>query len=402
MNAVIKLNLSEIFIPEGQRDIAPETVQNLAESIRTIGILNPLTVRRDGEQYVLIAGAHRLEAAKQEGRTEIECIVFDGDDLRCELAAIDENLIRKELHYIQIGELAIRRDAILTELGQRAKIGDNQHTKGGTPDSGVPRTTADIASEVGIRRTTLNENKQLARDLLPEVKQKIQGKDIPKILALEISRLKPEEQREVIARGDKKSIAVAVREVHFKAQRNHVPAYALTADSFDKAEIGGCTLYCGDALKILPTLDEIVIDAVVTDPPYGITAEEWDEVPPLDPMWEQLDAKTKATANFVMFAAGDFLFDLRNSNANWHRYNLIWNKNNQTGYLNSGKQPMRTHEDILVFGRPGFRDTSTYNPIKTPGGAKPGSRRTCKTSNKGIYRNKGVTSVADGTGCVKN
>ena len=401
MSVICKISVSKIVVPEGRREATHEDVMKLAESIETIGMLHPITVRRDGEQYALVAGMQRLEVMKQAGHTEIECTVLDCDELRCELAAIDENLIRRELHYIDIGELAIRRDEILDALGMRAKGGENQFTRRGGESGAPPQTTESMAAEMGIKERTLQEYKQLARDLIPESKEAAKKGLITKKDALELSRLKHEEQREVFVKGSggKKAIAAALHEVLFKAeqaQRNALPA-SRTAGAFDKVEIGSCTLYQGDAFDIFPELECDSIDAVLTDPPYGITAEEWDKAPPLDSMWQWFDAITKATANFVMFAAGKFTMDLSVSNRKWYRYDLVWVKNNRLGFLNANKQPMRAHEHILVFGRPGFREEATYNPIKTPSGAKPGTERKVKMSESGIYRNKGCVRISDGT-----
>lgn len=46
-----------------------------------------------------------------------------------------------------------------------------------------------------------------------------------------------------------------------------------------------------------------------------------------------------------------------------HRYNLIWEKTTATGHLNSGRMPMRSHEDMMVF----YKKLPTYNPQKTTG-----------------------------------
>ena len=165
----------------------------------------------------------------------------------------------------------------------------------------------------------------------------------------------------------------------------------------EKAEFrdGAITLYCGDMFDILPTLD-IEADAVISDPPFGITACEWDVVPPLDSLWEMLDNKTKPQANFVMFAAGGFTVDLINSKRNWYRYDLIWAKNNRVGFLNSNLMPLRAHESILVFGRPGFREAATYNPVKLQGGRP--FTKTIKNRKAGIYpaNDKAHTASSDG------
>jgi site-specific DNA-methyltransferase (adenine-specific) len=127
--------------------------------------------------------------------------------------------------------------------------------------------------------------------------------------------------------------------------------------------IGNCRLINGDALEVLPTLDNGVIDSVISDPPYGITAHAWDKAPPLDTMWKLFEAKSKQNENYVLFCAGGFTIDLINSRRSWFRYDLTWVKNNKTGFLNAGIMPLRNHEDILVFGKPGHQKTATFNTV---------------------------------------
>jgi site-specific DNA-methyltransferase (adenine-specific) len=75
---------------------------------------------------------------------------------------------------------------------------------------------------------------------------------------------------------------------------------------------------------------------------------------------------------------------------------LVWVKNNKVGFLNTKKQPMRSHESILIFGQPGFKNKTTYIPQKKPGGRKAGTRT--KNNSNSIYRLEGgYTSIMDGT-----
>ena len=76
--------------------------------------------------------------------------------------------------------------------------------------------------------------------------------------------------------------------------------------------IGNCLLYQGDCFDILPTLD-ISADAVITDPPFGITACDWDVLIPLAQFWDLIDHRSKQAANFVLFGCGRFAVDLVNS-----------------------------------------------------------------------------------------
>ena len=78
-----------------------EALEDLAESIRQHGILQPLSVRRIGTGYELIAGERRLRAAQMAGLTEIPCIVMTMDDRESGLAAMVENLQRQDLDFVE-------------------------------------------------------------------------------------------------------------------------------------------------------------------------------------------------------------------------------------------------------------------------------------------------------------
>ena len=76
-----------------------EALTELADSIRQHGILQPLSVRRTGIGYELIAGERRLRAAQLAGLTEIPCIVMNMDEKESGLAAMIENLQRQDLDF---------------------------------------------------------------------------------------------------------------------------------------------------------------------------------------------------------------------------------------------------------------------------------------------------------------
>ena len=79
----------------------PEALKELADSIRQHGILQPLSVRRMGTVYELIAGERRLRAAQMAGLTEIPCIVMSMDDKESGMAAMVENLQRQDLDFVE-------------------------------------------------------------------------------------------------------------------------------------------------------------------------------------------------------------------------------------------------------------------------------------------------------------
>ena len=80
---------------------APGALDELAESIRQHGILQPLSVRRRDNVYELISGERRLRAAQLAGITDIPCILMRMDDLESGMAALVENLQRQDLDFIE-------------------------------------------------------------------------------------------------------------------------------------------------------------------------------------------------------------------------------------------------------------------------------------------------------------
>ena len=78
-----------------------EALRELAESIRQHGILQPISVRRVGTAYELIAGERRLRAGMLAGLTEIPCIIMNMDDRESGMTALVENLQRQDLDFIE-------------------------------------------------------------------------------------------------------------------------------------------------------------------------------------------------------------------------------------------------------------------------------------------------------------
>ena len=78
-----------------------EALEELADSIRQHGVLQPLSVRRVGSGYELIAGERRLRASQMAGLTEIPCIVMNMDDRESAMTAMVENLQRQDLDFVE-------------------------------------------------------------------------------------------------------------------------------------------------------------------------------------------------------------------------------------------------------------------------------------------------------------
>lgn len=110
----------------------------------------------------------------------------------------------------------------------------------------------------------------------------------------------------------------------------------------------GITLYNGDCLAIMPFLT-CTVDAVCADLPYATTKNTWDR--PIDPkmLWHCYRGLIGVRTPVLLFGSGMFTARMMVSNEKQWRYNLVWDKKATTGQLNAQRQPLRGHEDILVF-----------------------------------------------------
>lgn len=102
INKVVELSVDDISPNPHQprRDFPESELSALSESIRLNGILQPLTVRRVGENgYELIAGERRLRAAKMAGMGTVPCIILEVTERNSALLALVENVQRQDLSY---------------------------------------------------------------------------------------------------------------------------------------------------------------------------------------------------------------------------------------------------------------------------------------------------------------
>ena len=118
----------------------------------------------------------------------------------------------------------------------------------------------------------------------------------------------------------------------------------------------------GDCLEEMKNISTGSVDMVLTDPPYGTTACKWDTVIDLDLMWEQLKRVIKPNGAIVLFSGQPFTSTLVSSNYAGFKYEMIWQKTRCSNPYQAKIQPLRTHENICVFG-----NAKTYKPQKTEG-----------------------------------
>lgn len=103
-------------------------LEELAESIRRYGVITPLTVRKTGERYVLIAGERRLRASKLAGLGSVPCYIVEVDEQTSAELALVENLQRKDLDPFEEAEglLRLTKEFGLTQQQAAERIGKTQ------------------------------------------------------------------------------------------------------------------------------------------------------------------------------------------------------------------------------------------------------------------------------------
>lgn len=127
---VVHLPIHAIYPNPGQprKIFDPAGLQELAASILQYGILQPLTVRRKGDFYELVAGERRLRASRMAGLTEVPCIVMALDEEQSGMLALVENLQRRDLDYIEEAEGLARLMRIygLSQEQAASRVGKSQ------------------------------------------------------------------------------------------------------------------------------------------------------------------------------------------------------------------------------------------------------------------------------------
>ncbi|MGI5959729.1 MAG: ParB/RepB/Spo0J family partition protein [Massiliimalia sp.] len=107
VNKVVLLPINEILTNPSQprTNFAEEQLDVLATSIRENGLLQPLTVRRNGEgKYELISGERRLRACKKLGEQQVPCIIVEKTERESAVLALIENIHREDLDVFEQAE----------------------------------------------------------------------------------------------------------------------------------------------------------------------------------------------------------------------------------------------------------------------------------------------------------
>lgn len=136
----------------------------------------------------------------------------------------------------------------------------------------------------------------------------------------------------------------------------------------------------GDCLELMKDIPNGSVDMILCDLPYGTTRNKWDCVIDFEPMWKHYKRVIKKNGAIVLFSQMPFGASVIMSNPKMFRYEWIYQKPNATGFLNSNRMPLKSHENILVF----YKKLPIYNPQKWKGKpyfAKSGNRTSSNYGN---------------------
>jgi hypothetical protein len=209
------LRLSDINIPRNRRSPLKGRIASVAQSMREVGQLNPITVNLDGHR--LIAGRTRYEAAKLLDWKDICCNVVDFDKLHARLAEIDENIERSNLSTLEEAQALKERKAIYLELhpetAEHVAGGRGNRTAAGAAAVTTPSFVANASEMTGKAERTIRENVAIGENIAPAAAKALKDSEVAdcKCQLQDLVKLEPEQQVEV-AKAIKSGEAESVRD----------------------------------------------------------------------------------------------------------------------------------------------------------------------------------------------
>jgi ParB family chromosome partitioning protein len=144
---VRQILVDRVTIGERLRCLSAADVEQLADSMRELGLLQPIAVKQADGGYRLVAGRHRLEAAKVLGWRTIPAIVLDLDEVDQRLAEIDENLSRHHLTAVERARHLAERKRLYLLKHPETRRG----TAGGRARQGAANEMISFARDTALR-----------------------------------------------------------------------------------------------------------------------------------------------------------------------------------------------------------------------------------------------------------
>jgi site-specific DNA-methyltransferase (adenine-specific) len=116
--------------------------------------------------------------------------------------------------------------------------------------------------------------------------------------------------------------------------------------------------------NVFDKIKDKTVDLVLVDLPYGQTGHCWDHWLDLYKIWVNLKRIGKDNCKYIFFTTTKYGYQLIQSNPNWFRYDLVWEKNITIGALSENKIQIRAHEMIYIFSGQGTDEIPQQSVIK--------------------------------------
>lgn len=140
------------------------------------------------------------------------------------------------------------------------------------------------------------------------------------------------------------------------------------------------TLYKGDCLTEMSNIQDHSVDMILTDLPYSCTHCSWDVTIQLDKLWKQYNRIAKDNAAIILFGNEPFSSYLRLSNIKNYRYDLVWEKESITNFMQVKRRFGKSTEMISIF----YKAQPTYNPQMVVYNGKPANNKPAIKSNQSL------------------
>lgn len=200
---VVTVSLDKIRIADRLRAVDPDWVAALARSMAVNGLQHPVEIAKPDRkgQAELIAGAHRIEAARSLGWTEIAAIVFTGGKLQRRLREIDENLYRRELSALDRAAHLAERKRIYETLFPQTRKGAQGGRGGLRNETDKLSFSKSTAEKLGLSEKSIERAVRRYGLIAPAVRARIAGTWLAeKGVELDtLTRLGPERQMKAVA-----------------------------------------------------------------------------------------------------------------------------------------------------------------------------------------------------------
>lgn len=151
-----EIEMDKIIIPNTviRKDLDEEKLQELAESIKSRGLLQPIVVLQKGETYEIIAGLRRFLACSSLGWERIPAIVWEGEEYNASLAQLEENIVREDVTALEEG---LYFKHLMKAYGLTTKqIAEDIHKSIDYVEERIRLTEADVMIQKAVQERLIN------------------------------------------------------------------------------------------------------------------------------------------------------------------------------------------------------------------------------------------------------